>query len=368
MSGSDGAARRLAASLVVAGFHGTALPAYAAEWLRAGLAGVVLFRRNVAAAEQVAALVAEVRRAAPAALVCVDQEGGRVQRLRAAEGFTDWPAARQVGAHGAAAAGAAAEAMGRELRAVGIDVSFAPVLDVDTNPANPVIGDRAYGPDASQVAALGCAVAAGLARAGVLACGKHFPGHGDTDVDSHLALPVIRHSLERLRRVELPPFAAAAAADVPAIMTAHVAVDALEPGVPATMSAVALRLLREELGFGGCVVSDDLEMKAIADPAAGAVAAVRAGVDLLLVCSLPTAVDAAIDALAAAATAEASMRARMEQAAARVAALRARVSPAEPLAAVALKTALRSPATTALAARLGGAPGDAGAIDPTERA
>jgi beta-N-acetylhexosaminidase len=366
VTGGDGAARRLAASLVVAGFQGTALPDWVETALRGGLAGVVLFRRNVESAAQVAALAGAIRAVAPAAFVCIDHEGGRVQRLRAAEGFTEWPSARAVSARGGPdEARAAAAAMGRELRAVGVDVSFAPVLDVDTNAANPVIGDRAYASDPVRVAQMGVAVAEGLGAAGVLACGKHFPGHGDTGVDSHVGLPVVLHDLARLRAVELMPFGAAARARIPAVMTAHVVVPALEPGVPATCSAAALRLLREELGFAGCIVSDDLEMKAIDDPAGAAVAAVRAGVDLVLVCSARTAVESVLGALASEAAAGPERRRRLEEAAERVAVLRGRAEPARPLRDEALHAALRDRNALELAARLGG---PAAGPDPTERA
>jgi len=162
------------------------------------------------------------------------------------------------------------------------------VLDVDTNPANPVIGDRSFASDAQAVARLGLALARGLEAGGVASCGKHFPGHGDTHQDSHLTLPHLPHALERLRQVELVPFRAYAEAKLASIMTAHVIFDAVDPSVPATLSQKVLTdLLKGELGFDGVVVSDDLEMKAIADnyPVEdAAVLGTRAGVDLFLVC------------------------------------------------------------------------------------
>jgi beta-N-acetylhexosaminidase len=191
--------------------------------------------------------------------------------------------------------------VGRELRAVGIDLDFAPVLDVDTNPQNPVIGRRSLSADPERVAALGVAFAAGLGDAGVAACGKHFPGHGDTHTDSHLALPRLPHAMERLERVELVPFAAAARAGVPAIMTAHVVFEALDPDQPATMSAAVVGgLLRDRLGYSGVVFSDDLEMKAIADHFSieeVMIAGLRAGVDAFLVCHSPDLAHRAIDAI-----------------------------------------------------------------------
>ena len=145
-------------------------------------------------------------------------------------------------------------------------MNYAPVLDVDTNPENPVIGSRSFGRTPELVSELGVALAEGLESVGVAACGKHFPGHGDTQQDSHLELPRLAHSLERLEQVELAPFAAAIAAGIPALMTAHVIFEPLDPVYPATMSRAVLHgLLREKLGYDGLVVSDDLEMRAIAD-------------------------------------------------------------------------------------------------------
>src|SRR5439155_8944763 len=183
---------------------------------------------------------------------------------------------------------AVGRAIGDELRALGVDIDFAPVLDVHTNPANPVIGERAFGRDAATVARRALAFARGLDAAGVLACGKHFPGHGDTDTDSHLELPRIDHDWDRLEKVELLPFRRAAAAGLPIIMTAHVVFAALDAQRPATLSEqVITGLLRGKLGYRGVIVSDDLDMRAIAGHMGAdhaAVAAVRAGCDVLLLC------------------------------------------------------------------------------------
>ncbi|HZA14670.1 MAG TPA: glycoside hydrolase family 3 N-terminal domain-containing protein, partial [Myxococcaceae bacterium] len=212
-----------------------------------------------------------------------------------------------------------------ELRAVGFDWDFAPVLDVDTNPANPVIGDRAFHSSPEVVAKLGVALARGLEDGGVASCAKHFPGHGDTATDSHLTLPRLPHSLERLRRVELFPFHAYARAGGASVMTAHVLFDAIDPEVPATLSAPVLDgLLRRELGFAGVLVSDDLEMKAISDHFGIAEAAVRgaiAGVDLFLVCHRAGAQRAAIEAIVAAVRDGRIPRARIEEASRRLDAL-----------------------------------------------
>ena len=202
-----------------------------------GIFGAILFKRNVGTARETAALCRDIKtRAGRPFILSVDQEGGRVARLRG-EPFTALPSMRELGQRGDEGL---AERVGRllahELRAVGFDWDFAPVLDVDTNPANPVIGDRSFSRDADEVARLGVALGRGLEAGGVASCGKHFPGHGDTTTDSHLTLPRLPHDLERLRRVELVPFRAFAQAGLASLMTAHVLFDALEPGVPATMS------------------------------------------------------------------------------------------------------------------------------------
>jgi beta-N-acetylhexosaminidase len=279
-----------AGQLLFAGFPGTAAPADLVDRVREGrIGGVVLFKRNIATPEQLRALVGELRDAAPASaplLVAIDQEGGRVQRLRGP--WTEWPAMRRVAEHGDPERTAAvAAALARELRDAGIELDFAPVVDVDTNPANPVIGDRSFARDALAVSRHARAFIAALQAGGVAACAKHFPGHGDTAQDSHHELPRLDHDVERLRRIELPPFRAAIEAGVASVMTAHVLLPALDPERPATLSPPAIALLRGELGYDGVVFTDDLEMRAVADrfPIAARVElALRAGVDALLVC------------------------------------------------------------------------------------
>jgi beta-N-acetylhexosaminidase len=182
-----------------------------------------------------------------------------------------------------------ARALASELKAIGITLDFAPVLDVHTNPKNPVIGDRALGEKAGEVARLGAAIIRTLQAQGIAACGKHFPGHGDTQADSHHELPLVEHPPERLREVELVPFRAAIEAGVATIMTAHVLVPALDETRPATLSKrIVTGLLREELKYDGVILSDDLEMKAVANEYAvpsAAVLAVEAGCDGVLICS-----------------------------------------------------------------------------------
>lgn len=261
-------------------------------------------------------------------LVSVDQEGGRVQRIRAPA--TVWPPMMKLDDIEDIAAGLLAEevglAMGRELRAVGFDVDFAPVLDIHTNDANPIIGDRAFSTTADRVITRALAFARGLERAGVIGCGKHFPGHGDTSTDSHLELPKLDHDMARLRKVELEPFRRAATEKVPMLMTAHVVFSALDPKVPATLSRkVITDLLRKDLGYGGVVVSDDLDMKAIsANYGAGdaAVRAIDAGCDVLLCCRDSSTQKSAREALIRKAEGSATFRTRVAEAAGRTRALK----------------------------------------------
>jgi beta-N-acetylhexosaminidase len=254
------------------------------------LGGIILFARNVEAPEQVAELSHDVQQLATEVplWVSVDQEGGRVARLKAP--FTEWPPMAVLGRSGdVQLAVRFARALARELRAVGITLDYAPVLDIHTNPKNPVIGDRALAEDAEMVGRLGAAIIRGLQENGVAACGKHFPGHGDTSVDSHFDLPLVEHPPDRIRRVECVPFRAAIAADVAFMMTAHVLVPSLDEERPATLSPRIVRdMLRDELGFAGVIVGDDLEMKAVAKQYTvpdAAVQAMAAGCDGLLICS-----------------------------------------------------------------------------------
>jgi len=258
-----------------------------------GVGSVVLFRRNVDSPEQVAELVRELQSAARDAgheqplLVAVDQEGGRVARLR--EPWTVWPPARAVGRTGSAEiARKVAEALAAELTACGIRCDFVPCVDVDTNPKNPVIGDRSFGDDPDLVGRLGAAMIRGLQEKGVVACAKHFPGHGDTDVDSHLDLPSVEHPRSRLEDVELRPFRKAIEAGVATVMASHLLVREIDDLLPATLSPKLVNgLLRRELGYAGVVVTDALEMDALAKhwtPGQIAVLAAKAGCDLLAIC------------------------------------------------------------------------------------
>jgi beta-N-acetylhexosaminidase len=339
---------RDAARVFCAGFPGTDLGELR-ELVRRGVRSVILFSRNLGEPREVAELVRSIKALSSEPIgVFVDQEGGKVQRLRA--GFTPVPAMRSVGAHrDPELAFRVGKLIGSELSAVGIDVALAPVLDVDTNPQNPVIGERSFSRDPELVAELGAALVRGLLASGVAACGKHFPGHGDTELDSHLALPKLSHSLERIRAVELVPFRAAIAAGVPAVMTAHVVFSALDPELPATLSPAAISLLRRELGFDGLVVSDDTEMRAVVDHFGAGETAVRgigAGIDLLLVCHTPSRVSAGIDALVEAAASGALDTDRVRDASRRVSGFLDRFA-TRPLSAPDLSV-LRSPAHLAL--------------------
>jgi beta-N-acetylhexosaminidase len=288
---SPGPLRRQIGRTLIAGFNGIQLPielkSIAAEF---GLGGIILFARNIAEPEQVAEVAAEAASLVPdlPLWVSVDQEGGRVARLKAP--YTEWPPMATLGrSDDVALAERFARALAAELLATGISLDYAPVLDIHTNPENPVIGDRALADRADRVASIGTRIIRAFQDEGLAACGKHFPGHGDTATDSHLELPLVEHPPERLREVEFAPFRAAIGAGVATIMTAHVHVPSLDEGRPATLSKrIVSGILRQELGFEGVIISDDLEMKAIAATYAvpsAAVMAIEAGCDALLICS-----------------------------------------------------------------------------------
>jgi len=258
--------------------------------------GLVLFERNVGAPGELARLNAAAQAAVtdggdPPLIISIDQEGGRVTRLRQARGYTEWPSHMALGATGDPEnARLMAAALGRELLAVGINMDLAPVLDVNSNPRNPVIGTRSFGSDPQRVAAFGVAFIAGLQDTGVMAVGKHFPGHGDTGTDSHVSLPVVAHDRSRLEAVEFLPFRAAIEAGIAGIMSAHVTFPAVDPapGLPATLSRkVMTGLLRDEMGYDGLLLTDSLEMGALARSGypvpAAAVASLAAGADLLCI-------------------------------------------------------------------------------------
>jgi len=275
---------------MIAGFGGFTVPAelraLAREW---DLGGAVLFARNIEEPEQVAELAFDLQRLGQEVplWVAVDQEGGRVARLRAP--FTEWPPMAELGRCGdTGLAERFATALAGELSAVGVTLDFAPVLDVRQDGGHAVIGDRALAADPAEVGRLGGVIVEALQRHGVAACGKHFPGHGDARADSHQELPIIDHPPERLREHEMAPFRAAIDADVAAVMTAHVLYPSLDDTHPATLSPTIVGdILRRELGHQGLIVTDDLDMGAITQQESVAQAAVRAiaaGCDTVLVC------------------------------------------------------------------------------------
>jgi beta-N-acetylhexosaminidase len=275
---------RLAATCLFPGFPGLEPPDWVWRWLERGLGGVVLYAWNVESSEQLAGLTGALRTERADLLLGIDEEGGDVTRLEAQDG-SSYPGNAALGAvDDIVLTSDVAAAIGADLAAVGVDLDLAPVADVNTNPQNPIIGIRSFGPDPELVARHVAAFVDGLQSMGVAACAKHFPGHGDTKADSHLELPVVHHDLDTFVRAALPPFRAAIEAGVASIMTAHIVVPALDDR-PATTSRVILQdLLRSELGFDGMVMTDALEMRAISGTIGveeGAVRALRSGADAL---------------------------------------------------------------------------------------
>jgi beta-N-acetylhexosaminidase len=274
---------QLALRCLLPGFVGTVAPVWVKRSAAAGLGGVVLYGRNVADPDQLAQLTASLHAERPGMLIAIDEEGGDVTRLEAKTG-SSYPGNLALGAAGdTRLTHDVAMSMGAELAAAGIDLDLAPDADVNSNPSNPVIGTRAFGADATIVSAHTSAWIDGLQSAGVAACAKHFPGHGDTSVDSHLALPVVT---EDPHQRALAPFQAAIASGVRAIMSAHILVPAIDD-VPGTISRrIMTDLLRTELGFRGLAITDGLEMRGLSDEygvAEGAVRALIAGCDALCI-------------------------------------------------------------------------------------
>ena len=280
---------------LVFGFPGTTVPAEFAALVREYKIGnVILFRYNIESLPQLARLCADIQELVRGAtgrdaFITIDQEGGMVTRL-------PWDAVNVPGSMALAATGKpenavlAAEITARQLRGVGVNFNLAPDLDVNSNPMNPVIGVRSFGDDPERVALFGAKAVEGYKNGGMLCCGKHFPGHGDTAVDSHIGLPCIEKTMDELEACELISFRAAIKAGIPAIMSSHILFPNIEPnGVPATMSRTIMHdLLRETLGFDGLILSDCMVMDAIRrhyGTAHGVVEAMRAGVDMVFVSS-----------------------------------------------------------------------------------
>jgi beta-N-acetylhexosaminidase len=277
----------LAAAVLQPGFVGTTAPDWVRRWLGSGLGGVALFARNVESPAQVAALTAQLRAENPDVIVAIDEEAGDVTRFESrlgssrpgnlALGAIDDPELTEL----------VARDLGRELADAGITLDYAPDADVNSNPGNPVIGVRAFGAEPELVARHTSAFVRGLQEAGVAGCAKHFPGHGDTAVDSHHDVPIIARSAAELDACELVPFRAAIAAGAQSVMTGHLLVPAYDPDLPATLSPRILTgLLREELGFEGLIVTDGIEMQGVRRRfglEGAAVRAIAAGVDAICV-------------------------------------------------------------------------------------
>jgi beta-N-acetylhexosaminidase len=312
------------------GFDGIEPPEDLCALLRQGLGGVILFKRNLRDLEQVCSLTTTLHRhGVSPLLVGVDQEGGCVVRLP--QPFLIPPPAAALGriddpelTHDVA------RAVGRELRAAGFTWNLAPVLDVHTNPNNPIIGDRAFSHDPQCVVRMGLAAFRGFQEAGILTTGKHFPGHGETAADSHLTLPESSQTAERWRAVEFVPFREAIRAGVPSILAAHLVCPALDPNLPSSLSRVIITdILRGELGFDGVVVSDDMEMGAIVtrfDIGEAAVRFLEAGGDLILICRDPDRQRSAVAAVESAVQSGRLSRRRVQASLDRLARLRARIS------------------------------------------
>lgn len=277
---------RWAYTVLQPGFEGTRAPDWVRRKCEDGLVSVLLFARNIEGPEQTAALTAELRALNPDMLVAADEEGGDVTRLDAATGSA-YPGNLALGAVDDVRLTAdVARSLGRRLARAGIGLDYAPDVDVNSNPDNPVIGVRSFGADPELVARHAAAWVRGLQSAGVAACAKHFPGHGDTSVDSHFELPTVRLTRQELADVTLPPFRSAIEAGARAVMLGHLLLPALDPDAPATVSPAAVRLLRKELGFNGLIVTDAMEMRAVKDRYGlerAVVLSVSAGADLVCI-------------------------------------------------------------------------------------
>ena len=325
----DSGLARLADAILIPPFGGHSAPGWVLAALGEGLAGVTVFGPNIADAAQLAELTTRLRSAAVEPVIAIDEEGGDVTRIAHLAG-SRYPGNAALGAvDDVALTEALYRALGADLAALGINVDLAPSVDVNTAADNPVIGTRSFGSDTELVARHAAAAVTGLQAAGVAACAKHFPGHGSTRTDTHDSVATVDAPLTLLAKRDLPPFAAAIAAGVRAVMPGHLRVPELTGDLPASLSAAALTgLLRGELGFTGVIISDALEMRAVSGPFGmpeAAVLAVAAGTDLLCLGRDQDRLSylAVRDALVNAAASRRLPPARLEEAAGRVADLRA---------------------------------------------
>jgi beta-N-acetylhexosaminidase len=290
--------------------------------------GFILFSRNCSDATQIHSLcrsLCKTTRNLP--FIAIDEEGGRVHRLPPP--FTHFPPAALVGKTGSPdLAFRVGRAVAAELTLLGINLNFAPVLDVNSNAENPIIGDRSFGATPDQAAAMALAWSEGLSSSGIIPCGKHFPGHGNTDTDSHLDLPLVAKSLSELYAVELQPFLHACRSPIQALMTAHVVFPALDKELPATLSSrIVTGVLRQELGYEGVVFSDDMEMKAITgnfNVEEAALSSVRAGIDVLLYCHDLSKAVSIFNLLCREARQDSQLRARIDESCVRISKLKMR--------------------------------------------
>lgn len=275
------------------GFEGTKVTKRPRDFLKKYKpAGVILFKRNLESVDQMRALTRDLKKAGGSRLLIgIDEEGGRVSRVPS--GALKFPPAALWGRFVERGGSLtlierSGRLLGKELKYLGVNTDFAPVLDVNSNPANPIIGDRAFSKDPEIAARTALAFQKGLRKEGIITCGKHFPGHGDTKTDSHLTLPRVSRSRASLERIELLPFRRAVTARLPMLMTAHVVYEAFDPKHPATLSPKILQdLLRKKMRYRGVVISDDLQMKALSrrySEIESALMALEAGCDLLLIC------------------------------------------------------------------------------------
>jgi beta-N-acetylhexosaminidase len=354
----DWTAREEVLERFLLGFAGTSLPDWLAHLLSAGLAGVAIYPRNYANPEELRALTEAIRTAAGRpVLIGIDQEGGT--RFALPPPFTQWPSPTELGRLDAADSGEVdsghmevrsdvhfntgeyftvriARAIARELRGVGINLDFAPMLDLATNPDSPVTADRSFGSDPGRVAAFGTSFLRGLADEGVFGCAKHFPGHGDGAIDPHFDLPSFAGTAERLAQHELVPFAAAIEAGAELVMTAHILLSRIDPNRPASLSQRVIEgLLRRELHFDGVILADDLGMGAISrryGHAESVVKTLEAGTDIAMLCHNDAAVPVAIEAVAESAEGGRFDPAQWAAGRARIARLRAKISATEKVA------------------------------------
>lgn len=343
------------------GFEGLELPSTVQAFITENaIAGVTLFANNYESPAQVAELINNIqalRGDGPPLAIAVDHEGGKVQRFK--KPFTKFPEARVIGDKDSPKlAFECAEAMGKELKTVGINLVYAPVADINTNPGNPVIGRRAFGETEERVSKMVSAYVRGFLTQGVQPVVKHFPGHGDTAQDSHFHLPKIKTPLDTIVSRELKPFAKAFRSKCEMVMTAHILVETLEPKLPATLSAKILQgILREQLGYRGLVISDDMEMKAIADhfgEADAPLKALEAGVNILLYHTEPAQTRAFEGLLSKLTSPEGKeARVKLEDSAKRVTEFRAKhFNPYKPVYIPEIAAIIGSPEHQALVARL----------------